>query len=157
MIIVGIISRGSGVTIDLIERPDKQNAHALSLEFGPGRADFDGVSQLLMLAPGSYRLTGQYKGEIEGRRGLQWRVTCAGGEGAPLAESSMFLGMAPTWTEFAVAFTVPDADCRAQELRLVLAARSASEQLVSGSIWYDELRVVRTDQPAESKLTPSRP
>ena len=152
-----VISPGSGVTIDLIARPDKQKAHALSLEFGPGRAEFDGVSQLLMLPLGNYRFAGQYKGDIEGRRGLQWRLTCAAGDDAPLAESPMFLGAAPTWTDFTVTFTVPNADCRAQELRLALAARSASEQLVSGSIWFDELRVVRADQPAAQQITPLQP
>jgi hypothetical protein len=152
-----VISPGSGVTIDLIARPDKQNAHALSLEFGPGRVEFEGVSQLLMLPPGSYRFAGQYKGELEGRRGLQWRITCAAGDGAPLSESPMFLGAAPAWTDFSVAFTVPSADCRAQELRLALAARSASEQLVSGSIWFDELRVVHADQPAAHRVTPLQP
>jgi hypothetical protein len=31
--------------------------------------------------------------------------------------------------------------CRAQELRL--AARRASEQLVSGSVWYDDMQIAR--------------
>jgi hypothetical protein len=52
----------------------------------------------------------------------------------------MMLGIAPIWTAFSVKLTVPDTGCPAQELRLVLAARSASEQLVSGTIWYDDLR-----------------
>jgi len=58
---------------------------------------------------------------------------------------------APGWSparcrpgpEFSVAFAVPDADCKAQQVRLALDARSASEQLITGSIWYDQLQIVR--------------
>jgi hypothetical protein len=39
-----------------------------------GRVEFGGVTQLIMLSPGNYRLKGKYKGQISGRRGLEWRV-----------------------------------------------------------------------------------
>ena len=141
-----VISKGStGVTTDITLRPELDGEHALYLEFGPGRADFRGVSQLLMLAPGTYELKGHYKGEIIGRRGLQWSITCAGSARDPIGESRMFLGTARTWTDFLIPFTVPDADCRAQKLRLSLTARSASERLVSGSIWYDKMQISRVE------------
>ena len=38
---------------------------------------------------------------------------------------------------------VPAKDRRVQYLRLDLAARSASEQLVSGTVWYDDLQLSR--------------
>ena len=81
--------------------------------------------------------------ELVGRRGLVWRVSCAGGKGGAIGESQMTAGAAPRWKDIEWTFTVPDADCRAQQLRLELDARMASEQLVSGSIWYDELRISR--------------
>jgi hypothetical protein len=62
----------------------------------------------------------------------------------------MFIGMALTWTEFDFSFAVPQVDCRAQELRLVLAARSASEQLASGIVLYDGLAIERL-QEGEAK------
>jgi hypothetical protein len=80
--------------------------------------------------------------ELVGRRGLEWRISCAGAEN-PLAKTSMITGPAQPWTDFSVAFAVPDAGCRAQQVKLFLDARSASEQLVSGSIWYDKLQIVR--------------
>ena len=73
-----VISPGSGVTIDMVARDDASDQHALFLEFGPGRVEFQGVSQILMLPPGDYRMSGKYKGELRGTRGLQWKVTCAG-------------------------------------------------------------------------------
>lgn len=136
------ISGGPGVTIDIAERTDAGGQRALYLEFGPGRASFGGVAQIVMLSPGTYRLSGRLQGEISGRRGLQWRVKCLGG-GQLQAEAQMFVGSAPTWTAFETVFEIPAENCRAQELRLALAARSASEQLVSGSIWYDDLKLVR--------------
>ena len=105
-----------------------------------------------MLSPGSYRLTGKLKGETRGKRGLQWTIRCAGKGGPPLGEGPMFVGLALTWREFDLTFSVPDETCRAQELRLSLAARSASEQLVSGSVWYDDLQITR--QPAGAVASP---
>jgi hypothetical protein len=150
------ITPGSGVTIDIMDRPDVDHDKALFIEFGPGRADFKGVSQLLMLAPGNYRVVGRLKGQLAGRRGVQWLVACAGTR-TPLGEGPMFLGSAPTWDEFDFTFTVPETYCRGQTLRLSLAARSASEQLVSGSVWYDDMRIERIDAAAESEAPPPVP
>jgi hypothetical protein len=138
-----VISPGSGVTVDIAARPDEPDKHALLLELGPGRVEFQGVTQLVLLTPGSYRFKGMLKGELRGARGLQWRISCAGSGQPPLAEGPMFVGVVAKWSEFDIAFTVPDTDCRAQEVRLDLAARSASEQLVSGSDWYDDLQLAR--------------
>jgi hypothetical protein len=145
-----VISPGSAVTIDIAPRPDQRSAHALFIEFGHGRVEFRDVTQLIALGPGSYRLQGSYKGEVVGRRGLQWRVACADGDMTTVGESLMFNTRTPGWEDFAFSFTVPDTGCPAQSVRLTLAARSASEQFVSGSIWYDELRIVRDDLPADA-------
>jgi hypothetical protein len=55
----------------------------------------------------------------------------------------MTVGVARPWRTVEVSFTVPGPECRAQQLRLSLDARMASEQLVSGSVWYDELQIDR--------------
>ena len=138
-----VIAPGSGVTIDTVARPNQDGQHALFMEFGHGRVDFGGITQLILLSPGSYQIKGKFKGQLRGRRGFEWRVTCAGGETMPIGKSPMVTGVTPAWQEFEFFFTVPDVGCRAQHLRLELAARSASEQLVSGSLWYDELNISR--------------
>lgn len=139
-----VFKYGSGVTIDVVPRPDDADQQTLFVRFGYGRVEFDGVSQLIMLTPGTYRFEGRYKSDIISRRGLTWRISCA--EGTHIGQSAMTTGMTPTWKAFDFTFTVPSRGCRAQYVQLVLDARSASEQLVSGSIWYDELRVL----PAET-------
>ncbi len=135
---------GSGVTIDIVALPEQDDQHALFVEFGHGRVEFGGVTQMTMLAPGSYEFEGRYKGEIVGRRGLDWRISCAGSKETPLGKSAMLTGTTPAWKDIKFSFTVPDTNCRAQNLWLNLDARSASEQLVSGFMWYDELRISRT-------------
>jgi len=138
------IDGGQGVTIDVAHRVDTDGDHALYLELGPGRAQFYGVSQLVLLAPGRYRLSGRLQGDVSGRRGMQWRVTCIA-SGKVAGESPMFLGSAPTWTAFDGEFEVPADNCRAQQVRLMLSARSASEELASGAIWYDAMKIARIE------------
>jgi hypothetical protein len=140
-----VLRAGPGAAVDIVERTDKAGERALLIELGPGRVELGGVAQTLLLGPGRYRLEGKWRGEIAGRRGLVWRVACADKGGAPLGESPMLLGTAPSWKDVELAFTVPPAGCRAQHLRLELDARMASEQLVSGSVWLDDLAIVRAE------------
>lgn len=137
------LSSGSGVTLERAPKPGQSDQRALYIEFGQGRVDFKPVTQVVMLGPGSYRLTGAYSGELVGPRGLRWRVACLGGKA--LAESDMISGIAKEWTSFDVEFSVPQQECRAQRLSLVLDARMASERFVSGYIWYDDLAIVAVE------------
>ena len=142
------IKSGSGVTIDIVPRSDKTGGHALMVDFQYGRVDYHSVSQLTMLSPGTYEFKGEYKGQLIGPRGLKWRVVCAGETGVKIGESPAIIGMASNWTDVSFTFTVPAADCRAQNVRLDLDARMASEQLVSGSMLFDKLRISRvTNSP----------
>ena len=76
-------------------------------------------------------------------RSTAWlaRILCGSNS---LGESRPVMGTEPSWEEFEVSFTVPE-DCPAQTIKLALDARSASETFVSGSIWYDDLGISRTD------------
>ncbi len=139
-----VMTKGSGVTVDRAALPNSDGQHGLAIEFGHGRVEFRPVTQMTMLAPGAYRLTGKYQGQISGRRGMVWRVNCAGAGGL-LGETPMILGIAPKWKDFELSFTVPATACRAQSVRLELDARSASEMMVSGAILFDELRISRAN------------
>ncbi|MDH4980686.1 hypothetical protein [Hyphomicrobium sp. D-2] len=138
------IAGGSGVSIDTVERIDADGDRALYLEFGAGRAKFRGVSQITVLSAGRYKLSGRLQGELSGRRGMVWRMRCLP-TNKVIAESPMFLAREPNWTPFEADIEVPAEDCSAQEVRLVLDARSASEELISGYVWYDALKIRRQD------------
>ena len=137
-----VIVSGAGVTTEILNRPDQEGQHALLIRFEQGRVEFHGVTQLLMLAPGAYQFKGRFKGEIVGRRGLKWHIVCAAGAGR-LGESAMLIGATPAWRDIEFPFTVPSGNCRTQQLRLDLDARMSSEQLVTGTMWFDELKIGR--------------
>jgi hypothetical protein len=145
-----VISPGVGVTIDIVTRPEQTDKRALRIEFGYGRVGFRPVRQLTVLAPGPHRFKGEYRGRLIGRRGLEWSVTCAGGKPIVIGHSPMAIGVVRNWTPFEFSFTVPGEGCRAQYVSLALAARSASERLVSGSMWYGGLEVASAKEGAEA-------
>jgi tetratricopeptide (TPR) repeat protein len=138
------IKQGSGVTIDIVPRPDAPNQHALSVDFLYGRVDYHSVYELVVMPPGMYRFAGQYSGKIVGPRGMKWRITCANDAHTRLGESQMISGTASAWRRTDFTFTVPPSDCRAQYVQLDLDARMASEQIVSGSILFDDLSISHT-------------
>lgn len=142
------IRSGAGVTVDIVPRADKAGQHGLLVDFQYGRVDYRSVTQLVMLAPGNYEFKGEYKGQLDGPRGLKWRIACAGEDGAILGESPMIIGLMPTWRPVEFTFAVPTKDCKAQYVRLDLDARMASEQLISGSMLFDELQISRVANPS---------
>ena len=71
------ITPGTGVTVDIVPRPDIGGKHALLVDFQYGRVDYHSVSELVMLAPGTYEFKGEYKGRLVGPRGMKWRIVCA--------------------------------------------------------------------------------
>lgn len=137
------ITQGTGVTVDVVPRPDKADQHALMVDFEFGRVDYHSVTELVMLAPGAYQFNGQYQGKLLGPRGLKWRVVCANGKITDGGESPMISGVTQGWRNVSFTFTVPPQDCAAQYVRLDLDARMASEELVSGTILFDELQISR--------------
>jgi hypothetical protein len=128
-------------TIELSIPPDRKEGRALYIAFGAGRVDFPKTTELVMLPPGSYQLRGSYKADLLSERGLQWRVACAGGD-AVLGEGLPVKGQTSAWRDFEFSFTVPEAECSAQYVTLVSAARSASETFISGTAWFDDLKIV---------------
>ena len=143
-----VIRQGSGVTIDIVPKPESNGQHALMVDFGYGRVDYQSVTQLVMLAPGTYEFKGQYKGALVGPRGLKWRIVCADGATNPIGESLMINGTTPNWRTVSFTFTVPAENCLAQYVRLDLDARMASEQFISGSILFDALEISRAPNPS---------
>jgi hypothetical protein len=147
------IKQGSGVAVDIVPRPDIPTQRALSVTFLYGRVDYQSVYELVVLPPGTYQFSGQYSGKIVGPRGMKWRIACVGDSVTRLGESAMIIGVASTWKKSEFTFTVPPAGCRAQSVSLDLDARMASEQIVSGTMLFDELSITHVAQSASA--TPS--
>jgi len=139
------IERSHGALTEVIASQEKTDMNALSIEFGGGRVDFRPVSQVLVLAPGRYRLDGISKGSLKGLRGLKWQIACIQQPSRALAESKAFLEGSSDWSDFTLSFEIP-ASCRAEIIRLILDARSASETLVTGSMAFARLRILRDDK-----------
>jgi tetratricopeptide (TPR) repeat protein len=137
------ITPGAGVTVDIVSPPDELGRHALLIDFQYGRVEYHSVSELVMLTPGSYEFKGEYKGKLAGPRGMKWRIVCANGTLTSGGESPMIAGVAKDWSNIGFTFTVPDKDCPAQYVRLDLDARMVSEQLISGSILFDDVQILR--------------
>ena len=95
------------------------------------------ADQLLVLPPGTYRLTARFQitGAAAGAS-LGWTVRCAAGD-AVLGETRQKADVATPWTALATTFTVPP-DCPAQWLRLGGRAGDGFGDL---SALYDDVAV----------------
>jgi hypothetical protein len=136
------LTQGPGVTLKIASRPDKEGDHALYIKFVGQRLDKFDVRQLVWLGPGTYRFQGQEKVDVVSQRGLRWHVSCADQAATEVGASSVISGRTSVWSDFAFSFVVPDTGCPAQYIWLNFDARWASEQFISGTVWFDDLEIV---------------
>jgi len=142
-----VIARVAGADVLISKEPVADN-NSLRLLFYDRRVAFKHVSQILLLTPGHYRLSGRARLiDLRAAQGLTWTLSCAESE-VLLGKTERFVGTSD-WRYFEVGFSVLSADCGAQQLRLVLDARIAAEQQVSGEAWFDDL-AVELQAPIES-------
>ncbi len=142
---------GSGVNAiaEIVPLAGNRFKHALHVSLGDGRIQFPEVSQVVLLGPGRYRLKGELKGEISGKRGLRWQIRCASGARRVLGETEMLLGQSQQWRIFSLEADVPQLEeCRGQTLRLFHDSRSASEELLYGEVWFSDLHLERISYTA---------
>ena len=148
------IGAGVNVMSEIVPLGKTGAGNALRIRFSDGRVRFPEISQILLLSPGRYRLEGKLRGAITGKRGLRWQLRCATGEHRVLGETDMLLGELLQWRIFSFEADVPPyAECRGETLRLFHDLRSASEELVSGEVWFSNLKLERL-QSETAQWTP---
>lgn len=136
------IAPGRNAGADFVPLGKNSAANALHIKFGDGRVQFPQISQVLFLPPGRYRLEGKLRGAISGKRGLRWQIRCASGSQRILGETEMLLGQSEQWRIFAFEAEAPQlSECSGEILRLIHDSRSASEELLSGEVWFSDLRL----------------
>ena len=117
--------------------PGESGAAALKVDYD-GASKGETLEQLVVLAPGAYRLSGRiYDEGGAGAQPLAWTVICDGAE-APLALAPAPSGQGGGWRPFSVDFSVPAAGCPAQHLRLKVTPGDLRQDI---SVWYDDLAI----------------
>lgn len=144
-----------GITTSVIEDDLDAENLALRLEYD-SFASGSFLDQFLLLTPGDYILTGDWRTETpRAAMRFEWRVVCAE-SGVPLTvETQPFSADDEAWRSFRIRFTVPAQGCSAQWLRLVPIPGDRRTRIAA---WFDNVRIraVRGETSAAQPVA-SRP
>lgn len=98
------------------------------------------ASQILLLDAGPYVFSGRVKlDNLSAVTGLRWELVCLTAASTTLATSQNFIDKMQ-WQGFSLPVEIP-ADCPAQTLRLLLDPVDAGRTNLSGSVWFDDLKI----------------
>jgi len=105
------------------------------------------LSQLLVLAPGQYRLSGNYRSaNLRSEGGLAWVFSCAA-DRREISRSAALGLSGGQWSSFDVALTLPP-DCGlGVRLSLQTFARYESTTGLRGEVQFDKLALRATEDP----------
>lgn len=130
------LGRFNGAEISITPRAIDDNA--LRVSFDGARGRFRHISELLLLGPGEYELSGEIRAEASFSPAiLEWVIECANGEVIGRAGPfSRTLG----WSAFAAKFVILRG-CPWQSLRLQYASDTDVGGI--GEIWFDNIQAIR--------------
>ena len=131
---------GQNVTVSTSVSTITDTTRALKLDYNGGLTSAHSVLQGFRAPPGKYKFSGKVNGNLSGRRGHEWRVTCFT-TGALIGQSPVIHGSVSGWQDFGFTFTIPEKDCSLQRVQLTLDTRSVTDKFVSGTIMYRQLVV----------------
>jgi hypothetical protein len=134
-------SKATGYEVARVYELNNTDSPALKLSFNGHRIKHHAlVTQHLMLMPGRYQLSGNWKSEdLNAGEGVRWRVTCHDQKNIALGDIAK--GQAP-WSKFKLEFIVPDIlACNAQTLILESLPGGERPYDYRGAVWFDQLRI----------------
>ena len=130
-----------GLTVRPQQIQGASGQYALHIAFkGAKRQPSLLASQILLLDAGPYVFSGRVKLEsLSAVNGLRWELTCLTAASTVLASSQNFIDKMH-WQSFNLPIEIP-VDCPAQTLRLILDPVDAKRTNLSGSLWFDDLKI----------------
>lgn len=136
--------REAGHAAQVFQVQGASGKRALRITYNGGRQVGVPARQFLSLAPGLYELAGMGRPDgIKAARGIHWTLRCvqAGGPQAVIASSERFLGSSE-WRRFTMEVRVPPS-CPGQVLQLEPVGDEGALAFISGSAWFDDLKLRR--------------
>jgi len=139
-----IITKAPGVDAGIYAALGVRDSSALSVRFLGLKTPFRHVLQYMVLSSGTYSLTGKLRlDDLKAFMGVRWDVTCLEG-GHTLGATDAFMGQSD-WQGFEAKFSVPDAGCSVQVLRLELVGKAALDFQATGGVFFDEINIKKLD------------
>jgi len=130
------LTGGVGGTVDVSPAPDRPGDNTLHVNYD-GYSNVLLASQVVVLSPGAYRITGEAKFVPPlGSQNLAWSIACLENEGVVLGKGSS--NPAQSWQSFSIPFEVPSEGCTGQILRLIPVS---GERRTSIDAWYDKIAI----------------
>ncbi|HPQ94698.1 MAG: hypothetical protein KDI44_08645 [Thiothrix sp.] len=133
----------NGVKFTVTSTSGAKGKRALNLKLNAKNLNFQNLSQLLQIPPGStYQLSFNYRlDRLETDGGLSWRIRCL--ENNQIIAESRPLSGRTSWNIVSLPFEVPPEGCSAQLLRLEASSPYAHRRNFKGSLWLDQIGISR--------------
>ncbi len=139
------LTPGDNTSVNIVFGPGDSTNPALFVEHGNGQNALNIAKQIIKLPAGKYEFTAGLQGKLAGKRGHVWTVQCIPDAVGIVGQSDLVLGNFNNGSNLKFFIEIPDQKCPLQILQLGLAARSPSEQYLSGSIAYRHIAINRMD------------
>lgn len=125
----------------IVPDEDADSGFALRISFFGTRVPFQNVVKIIRLQPGNYTLTGRVKSDdLQVTNGLYWEISCLNKYKFPIGKTDTMKGTIKP-REFNIDFIIPSDNCKYQELRLYLYAKSVFDQEIMGEIYFYDMNI----------------